>query len=508
MDTLNPGDTLTLGGQLDSGSGVFLLTLQADGNLVVSAPPLTVPIWASNTSGQDVVSAIMQTSGAFQLLNSAGTPVFSVPTQPVASSFLVVQDDGNLCIYNQDQTTALWCINSVVVPPPTPANIAQVQSNLQKMQSFNDYVYNQGQSRVNNAYLLLSEQDSDPGLTVGLNILEGAFWAIGSELGPAGNFFASFLSGMVSWWASDTPPSLNETFASLDLRLQETSRQVDLQLATYYTYIDSNWMTSFTYNGTTGRVCDLTSETFPAETDPLFETLAQAALFALDQAVWTYVLKAQFVITQWTPSINLGGDENVPPYVWDENMISINPAYYNTWTWHNKSGCGDQSGWLITEYNLGSGAAGFSDGSLNSASCQYLFIDSVDGYVINPNGLFNRATVFNQLNIRTTTHDVPSGGGGRVAEKVSMGYLRAAATGQTIGQLIQRLGRDAVERQIIERAHQDQVFASDLALRPRQTLERFLDVRIPEVVSVSVIVESPSVFGLVVPAPNQQAEKS
>ena len=71
---------------------------------------------------------------------------------------------------------------------PTPGQIVQVQSNLKNMQALNDYVYNQGQSRVLNAYLLLSQQDNnDPGLVVGLNILEGAFWAVGGSLGPIGN---------------------------------------------------------------------------------------------------------------------------------------------------------------------------------------------------------------------------------------------------------------------------------------------------------------------------------
>ena len=31
---------------------------------------------------------------------------------------------------------------------PTPTQIKQVQSNLTNMQAFNDYVYNQGQSRI------------------------------------------------------------------------------------------------------------------------------------------------------------------------------------------------------------------------------------------------------------------------------------------------------------------------------------------------------------------------
>jgi hypothetical protein len=100
---------------------------------------------------------------------------------------------------------------------PTPAQVAQVQSNLKNMQAFNDYVYSYGHDKVLNAYLLLSEQDnSDLGLTIGLNIVEGVFWAVGSEFGPVGNFFASFCSGMLSYWATNTPPSLNTTFSRTD----------------------------------------------------------------------------------------------------------------------------------------------------------------------------------------------------------------------------------------------------------------------------------------------------
>jgi hypothetical protein len=386
---------------------------------------------------------------------------------------------------------------------PTPAQIAQVQSNLQNMQALNDYVYNQGQSRVLNAYLLLSEQDnSDPGLVIGLNILEGAFWAVGSELGPIGNFLASFLSGMVSWWASNTPPSLNSTFASLLLRLQATSLAVDQQLATYYQNVAANWNVQFTYNGQTQTLSNLANITIPAETDPTFETLAAAALFALDQQIWKTVMLANFVITLWEMSSGpdiMPGSQNDPPVSWDEGFIAANPAYYDTWTWHNSSGCGDTSGWDINEYNIGTGAGVFHDGSMSNDACAYLFIDSADGVVINPNGLFPRATVFNNLGIRQTTYTVATGGGGEVADKLSVSYLRAMKEGQTLGLLIQREGREAVEKRIIEKAQQDSVFATDLAYRPRQTVEKFLGIRIPEVVSVNVVVETPRTFALVVP---------
>lgn len=394
-------------------------------------------------------------------------------------------------------------MSNIATTGPTQQQIQQVQENLKNMQLFNDYVYNQGQSRVLNAYLLLSEQDNtDPGLVIGLNILEGAFWAVGSEFGPVGNFLASFLSGMVSWWATNTPPNLNSTFASLLLRLQATSLAVDQQLAGYYQDVAGNWNVSFTYNGKTQTLANLADITVPPETDPNFEKLATAALFALDQQIWTTVMKANFVVTLWElssgPTI-LSGSKDAPPTSWDQQFIAANPAYYNTWSWHDSSGCGDTSGWQVNEYNIGTGAGVFSDGSMSTDACNYLFIDSADGVVINPKGLFARATVFNSLGIRQTSYTVPVGGGGMVAEKLSVGYLRAMKEERTLGLLIKQQGRAAVEQRIIERAQRDSVFATDLARRPRQTLEKFLGVCIPDVVSVSVVVETPRTFSLVVP---------
>lgn len=383
---------------------------------------------------------------------------------------------------------------------PTPAQIQQVQTNLKNMQAFNDYVYNQGNSKVLNAYLLLSEKDSsDPGLTIGLNVLEGVFWAVGGSLGPIGNFAASFLSGMVAWWATDTPPNLNTTFASMLTRLQATSLAVDNQLAQYYQDVAGNWNTQFSYNGTTTTLADCANITFPAETDPQFETLVATALVALDQQVWKTVMISNFVVTHWEPDTVMPGNESDPPVSWDEMFIGKNPAYYNTWNWHKSSGCGDTSGWNSLEYNIGTGAGAFSDGSMSTDACKYLFIDSADGVVINANGLYSRATVFTGLGIRQTTYYVATGGGGAVGASLSVGYLKAMKTGNTLGQLIQKEGRASVQQRVIDQAQNDPVFARDIAMRTRQTLEDFLGVKIPDVVSVSVIVETPRTFGIVVP---------
>jgi len=107
--------------------------------------------------------------------------------------------------------------------------------------------------------------------------------------------------------------------------------------------------------------------------------------------------------------------------------------------------------------------------------------------------------VLTSLGITQTTQIVGVGGGGAVADKLSMTFLRAMKSGQTLGALIEREGREAIERRVIEKTHADPVFATDLALRPRQTISAFLGVEIPDVVSISAIVETPSTFAVVVP---------
>lgn len=404
---------------------------------------------------------------------------------------------------------------------PTPPQVAKVQANLVSMQKFNDFVYDTAAvNKVTNAYLLLSEQDnSDPGVTIGLNLLESAFRAIGSFAGPAGTFAASFLSGLLSWWATpaNTPPSLNTTFSGLLTRLENTKIAVDATLADYYQNVAANWNTQFTYNDQTVALSDFATVTFPVETDPIFEQMATAAIFALDQSIWTTVMTANYVITNWqfyedirgTPPdyLIIPGDQNSPPVSWDESFLAEHPAYYNTWNWqHFSSGgtCnGPFDGWLVTQYNIGTAgsASCWNDGSMSSAACAYLFIDSANGVVINSNGLFARATVFNNLGIPQVTKWCA--GSPPSLARLSMGYLRAMKEGKTLGNLILREGREAVEKRVIDKAHQDPIFAFDLAVRPRQTLEKFLGVRIPDVVAMNIIVENGRNYGLVVPMPRR-----
>jgi hypothetical protein len=73
------------------------------------------------------------------------------------------------------------------------------------------------------------------------------------------------------------------------------------------------------------------------------------------------------------------------------------------------------------------------------------------------------------------------------------------AEGRTLGKLIEREGRPKVEQSIIDKAHEDPVFARNVVMNPRQTLEAFLGVKIPEVIGLSIVAENGRTFGIVIP---------
>lgn len=99
---------------------------------------------------------------------------------------------------------------------PTQAQIVQVQTNLEHLQKLNDYVYTQGQSKVANAYLLLSETDAaDPGMTVAVDIMRGTFLAIGKLVPVAGGAW-TLMAGIVADWAT-TRHRASTRFASSHL---------------------------------------------------------------------------------------------------------------------------------------------------------------------------------------------------------------------------------------------------------------------------------------------------
>jgi hypothetical protein len=295
---------------------------------------------------------------------------------------------------------------------PSSDEIQKVKDNLNNIISFNKDLLNQANMKLENAYALLTEPDkSDLGLQISINLLGGCFWALGSVLGPLGSIPANFLSGLVSNYATDTPPSLNGLFSSLIIRLQNTFNQVDLDLAIYNEDPVANWdkVLSGTFDipfqkiSPNGKLGDLSKIDFPKQDNPNYYTIQNACIKALDQTIWATLLN-KFVITHYILSNNQPW-EDLDYNAWDNSFLRSHKSYYHTWTPIDNT---DKHGGHYTtldqeEYNIGTGAGMFSDGALNDDACNYIFIN-YSSDIANPDGLFNRKDFFTKLNLPTAEH--------------------------------------------------------------------------------------------------------
>ena len=129
-DTLNKGDSLNRGQSLENGN--FKLTLQDDGNLVITDNG--APEWASNTAGSSAERATFQDDGNFVLYNGDGSAAWASDSKDRGGERITLQRDRNLVIYAGDQS--VWATNTatdvpeevpveatapVDAPPPPPA---------------------------------------------------------------------------------------------------------------------------------------------------------------------------------------------------------------------------------------------------------------------------------------------------------------------------------------------------------------------------------------------------
>lgn len=125
-DTLNRGQDLGRDQSLENGS--YKLTLQGDGNLVLTDDGN--PVWASNTADQDVQWAKFQDDGNFVLYKGDGGAAWATDTADKGGERLVLQGDRNVVLYAGD--SSLWSTETFVesnfepiaeapAPPPPPA---------------------------------------------------------------------------------------------------------------------------------------------------------------------------------------------------------------------------------------------------------------------------------------------------------------------------------------------------------------------------------------------------
>jgi len=300
---------------------------------------------------------------------------------------------------------------------PTDEQIVCVKDNLRNIITFNDELYVQGQTKILNAYALLSlSDDHDPKLEIGLNILKSAFLGIGDIGGPIGVIISSFVCGLLDSYTASTPVSLNAQMSSMLMRFQKTSEQLDVDFEMYYSNPVAYWNNTFSGTVTNAfatypvscNFSDLSTIKFPAKTDPEFMNYLLKAQYALDQQVW-FTLLSNFKITKFLPS-SMYPCKNYSEQEMESNaagFYGVHRSYWNNWVYNhstNRKG-EDNSYYEHWQNSIGGDAGAFTDGHLNDNACNYLFIDSYDNIVINSDGLFNRSFVFNNMpNIKHVQH--------------------------------------------------------------------------------------------------------
>ncbi|MBL1075435.1 LysM peptidoglycan-binding domain-containing protein [Nocardia sp. 2] len=122
------GDSLKVGEQLGLGEalqgGAYSLTLQDDGNLVLSEPDGNV-VWSTLTHGQGVNRAVLQDDGNFVVYKGDGSAAWSTETNGKSADRLVVQADRNVVLYGSDGS-ALWSSGTNTDNPlPAPEPVTQ-----------------------------------------------------------------------------------------------------------------------------------------------------------------------------------------------------------------------------------------------------------------------------------------------------------------------------------------------------------------------------------------------
>lgn len=114
---LLPDEHLDHDDSVSSCDGRFLFVHQADGNVVLYGDGRA--LWASGTSGRASSFLVMQSDGNLVLYDRFIRPLWSSGTAGNPGARLAVQDDGNAVVYSG--SSALWATGTAVASAPPPA---------------------------------------------------------------------------------------------------------------------------------------------------------------------------------------------------------------------------------------------------------------------------------------------------------------------------------------------------------------------------------------------------
>jgi len=120
-DRLYAGEYLDAGDQLTSPTGAYVLRVQDDGNVVIYSRA-GVPQWATGTRGTGNWFLLDETE-SLNVLSASDQVLWHGGRSSVSVSMVVLQDDGNLVIYDAVDGRPNWSrtTGSIYYPAPAPA---------------------------------------------------------------------------------------------------------------------------------------------------------------------------------------------------------------------------------------------------------------------------------------------------------------------------------------------------------------------------------------------------
>lgn len=381
---------------------------------------------------------------------------------------------------------------------PTPEEIAAVQKNIDNLIDLTNFIHDYAQDKINNAYLLQSQDpDQDPGQAWIDIILGGSIWVLGDFGFPGANFAAGILSGIFTYYTTQTPPSLKGTFAGVWQRFDATFIQANLDLTAIHDDVAGHWNDTYkAVDGNDYTVSSLASAQVPAKDNNEFVQMAQKALTAFDVDLWksTLGVKWNIWITSQDPTL-FPEQQSWDWRGWSKGFVDVHPAYRVVAQWydsHGKNCCSETKGWNIWEYWLGANANPFSDAAAPESLCDYLFQDDGGGNIVRPGSLATRADVFTNWGLPNKTLYIANYTPPVLASTDNR-------PGKTIQEFLEDHSRQDLEARVQKKAAEDPEFYYELVRRPRETLYKFLGLKIPDIVNITVHPERHDQFHLVLP---------
>lgn len=122
-DALESGSSLAAGQQLTSADGKHTLSMQSDGNLVLSTGG--TPVWSTETDGSGAARADMQADGNLVLYKESGEAVWSTETSGNDGARLLLGNDRGLTVSNGGSN--LWTSGTAeaAAAEPEPAPVPE-----------------------------------------------------------------------------------------------------------------------------------------------------------------------------------------------------------------------------------------------------------------------------------------------------------------------------------------------------------------------------------------------